>query len=271
MNENILLYIYLENKFHQTPQMVLKYISEIYSRCWDELVYQNKIRIHCIVSSDESLFNFIPKMKILQSEKISKAYICHQNDIDPTLSITNLKVYPIDYFENENVFYFDAGDSSNLLSPSQAAPAVKIYSKLAIGGTFDQLHNGHRKLLTLASAMCNDTLTIGVLSDALLTKKSNAHLIQPFHIRKKYIEYFMNYLKPSLKLDIVELFDPFGPTITDPSFEGIVVSSETLVGAQTINKLRHEKGFGSLDILVIKRSDVSTLSSTYLRERSRDT
>jgi phosphopantetheine adenylyltransferase len=117
--------------------------------------------------------------------------------------------------------------------------------------------------------LCCEVLTIGVLGDSLLSKKSNSQFIQPFYLRKKIIESFMSSLKPSLKLNIVELFDPYGPTITDPSFEGIVVSSETLIGAEMINKLRQEKGFRKLDILVIKRGDISTLSSTYLRERDR--
>lgn len=94
-----------------------------------------------------------------------------------------------------------------------------------------------------------------------------AHVIVGMEHCLSFLQDFLKDLKPSLKLNIVELHDPYGPTITEPSFEAIVVSSETLMGANMINKLRQEKGYPKLEILVIKRSDISTLSSTYLRDR----
>jgi cytidyltransferase-like protein len=277
---NSLLYIILENKFQISNQSILKYLSEIYSKCWDELVYQNKIHIHCIVSCDESSFQFLSKETLFQSKNLTKAYLCDESHITllpSQLTSQDIKVYPINYYENEKIFYFDAADDLPPSSSSSSLPSSSVtsshhfnpphYLKIAIGGTFDQLHNGHRKLLTLAAALCSDELTIGVISDSLLTKKSNSNLIQTFQTRKEFIQDFLKDLKPSLKLNIVELHDPYGPTITEPSFEAIVVSSETLMGANMINKLRQEKGYPKLEILVIKRSDISTLSSTYLRDR----
>jgi cytidyltransferase-like protein len=269
---NSLLYILLENKFQISNQSILKYLSEIYSKCWDELVYQNKIHIQCVVSCDESSFQFLAKETLLQSKYLTKAFLCDDHDVKSLpsqLTSEDIKVYPINYYENEKIFYFDAGDSLSNSSPSSSVVQwdSPSYSKIAVGGTFDQLHNGHRKLLTLGAALCSHELTIGIISDSLLTKKSNSNLIQTYQRRKEVVQDFMADLKPSLKLNIVELHDPYGPTVTEPSFEAIVVSSETLVGANMINKLRQEKGYSKLDILVIKRSDIATLSSTYLRER----
>jgi cytidyltransferase-like protein len=285
------LYIYLDNKYHVSQRVILKYLSDLYSRCWDEFVYQNKIKMQCVISCDS--FHFLPREILLRLPNLTKAYLSidreaqeqtenqDENSKDSTLktlqsrlSSDDLKIFPLETSSpHQTFFYFDAGDDvPSSHSPPHQDPNqnnLQIYSRLAIGGTFDQLHNGHRKLLTLASALCCEVLTIGVLGDSLLSKKSNSQFIQPFYLRKKIIESFMSSLKPSLKLNIVELFDPYGPTITDPSFEGIVVSSETLIGAEMINKLRQEKGFRKLDILVIKRGDISTLSSTYLRERDR--
>ena len=40
------------------------------------------------------------------------------------------------------------------------------YDRVVLGGTFDNLHNGHRRLLTMALRVCREQLTIGVVSDA---------------------------------------------------------------------------------------------------------
>ena len=49
--------------------------------------------------------------------------------------------------------------------------------------------------------------------------------------------YNMLNLLNCILLVLQELSDPFGPTITDPSIQAIVVSSETLPGARKINRL----------------------------------
>jgi phosphopantetheine adenylyltransferase len=56
-----------------------------------------------------------------------------------------------------------------------------------------------------------------------------------FHKRKLDVESFMRFIKPSLVLNVVALNDIFGPTVTDPSIESLVVSSETLPGASFIS------------------------------------
>ena len=33
--------------------------------------------------------------------------------------------------------------------------------QVALGGTFDRLHNGHKKLLSLAASICKKQITIG--------------------------------------------------------------------------------------------------------------
>ena len=53
-----------------------------------------------------------------------------------------------------------------------------------MGGTFDNLHAGHKRLLTAASNLSNERLTIGVTSDAYLAKKKKAFgdLIEPVEV-----------------------------------------------------------------------------------------
>ena len=45
------------------------------------------------------------------------------------------------------------------------------YSDVAVGGTFDSLHAGHRLLLAVAALVASETVWLGIASDALLAKK----------------------------------------------------------------------------------------------------
>ena len=51
---------------------------------------------------------------------------------------------------------------------------------------------------------------------------------------------FLVDIKPSLRYEIVPLFDFFGPSITDSDLKCIVVSEETLKGGLAVNKKRME-------------------------------
>ena len=68
------------------------------------------------------------------------------------------------------------------------------------------------------------------------------------------------------------LVDPNIPPAasTDPDFDGIVVSEETISGAEAINAERQRRGFDPLVIVVVglvkgKRDSSGKLSSTDLR------
>lgn len=45
---------------------------------------------------------------------------------------------------------------------------------IALGGTFDHLHNGHKLLLSQAMLCSNSRILCGVTTDALLKKKAYA-------------------------------------------------------------------------------------------------
>lgn len=142
---------------------------------------------------------------------------------------------------------------------------LPVFDRVAMGGTFDRLHNGHRILLSTSARVCSGRLTIGITSDAMLRKKARADSILKFPQRKALVDDFMHRTVPGLALDVVELQDPYGPPIVDPSIQAIVVSSETIEGARAINRIRAEAGFDPLAIVVIRRQATSTLSSSFLR------
>ena len=52
---------------------------------------------------------------------------------------------------------------------------------------------------------------------------------------------FLKEVKPWVEQSVVEITDPFGPTIVEPAIDCIVVSQETVRGGEKINEIRKEK------------------------------
>lgn len=142
---------------------------------------------------------------------------------------------------------------------------IPHFPRVAVGGTFDRLHNGHKKLLTLAASVCQSCLTIGITSSEMLAKKKNANQIESLEDRIETVRSFLHSVFPNLLLDIVVLKDPYGPPAHEKNFDAIVVSSETIAGAAKINAMRIEKGFPPLVVVVTRRTVSSLLSSTFIR------
>ncbi|CAM9395953.1 unnamed protein product [Ectocarpus sp. 12 AP-2014] len=153
--------------------------------------------------------------------------------------------------------------------------SIPTFSSVACGGTFDRLHGGHKKLLTLAASMCEGgTLTVGVTSDSMLKAKDNATMLSSLPERLAGVTDFLRTLNPQMRTRVEGITDPFGPPAVEEAFDAIVVSSETVLGAEKINELRGQKGFRPLAVAVTRRVAAATLSSSYLRraaeERQRD-
>ena len=81
-------------------------------------------------------------------------------------------------------------------------PATSLYSSVCVGGTFDGMHYGHRKLLTLAISSVqpmSGRLLIGVTRDEMLTKKAFADRIPPLEKRMAGVLEFIGNLAPGMK------------------------------------------------------------------------
>lgn len=65
-------------------------------------------------------------------------------------------------------------------------------------------------------------------------------LIEPYELRAAKLREFLEDVKPSLCYDIVPLADPFGPSVTDPNLQCLVVSEETRRGGEAVNRKRLE-------------------------------
>ncbi|KAI4875031.1 hypothetical protein NFI96_012996 [Prochilodus magdalenae] len=152
---------------------------------------------------------------------------------------------------------------------------LDTYSDVVVGGTFDRLHGAHRTLLNICSLLANRRFLIGVCDQELLKNKVLKELIEPYSHRVQKLKEFLNDVKPSLQYEIVPLSDPFGPSISDPQLQCIVVSEETRRGGEAVNRKRAENGLSELvlyEIPLIKdahHTDIEEekISSSSLRSR----
>jgi len=145
------------------------------------------------------------------------------------------------------------------------------YKRVAVGGTFDYFHIGHKALLKIAFDS-GVSVVIGVSSDDF-AKKLGKGIKQKFQDRVERLKNFLssNYL--DRKHEIHPLNDHFGPIIVDKDIEAIVVSEETLDKAKEANQLRKAKGFKPLKIIKIDTvlaDDGLPVSSTRIRNKEID-
>ncbi|KAL7675813.1 hypothetical protein ACOME3_002077 [Neoechinorhynchus agilis] len=131
-----------------------------------------------------------------------------------------------------------------------------IYQKTALGGTFDRLHNGHRLLLSEAILLTETKIMIGLSTRQFneSTNKSLVEIIEPFETRMRKVECFLMSLKGghAVEVEVEPLKDRYGLTICVNDLHCLVVSEETLQGAENVNKKRveladpHKESLGKL-------------------------
>lgn len=177
----------------------------------------------------------------------------------------------------------DLGHDQHDKSTSTSHSANRHYS-VAVGGTFDHLHFGHKLLLTMTALVLDfdqeatSMLTIGITGDSLLKEKQYAEYLQTWDQRQKSVRDFIlsivepnpsrvpitrtqdietnawtarDELKSGLIINYTELFDPFGPTIRDEEISALVISEETRSGGRAVNDRRKEKGWAPLEIFEV--------------------
>lgn len=168
-------------------------------------------------------------------------------------------------------------------------PERKMHYSVAVGGTFDHLHAGHKLLLTMAALLLEPTsqpdqqrrIIVGITQDELLKNKKYADFLESWENRQQSVSDFLlallDYSAPeatppaiyqvskpglngravhvkldqALEIECVAISDPFGPTITDKSISALVVSGETRGGGQAVNKRREDLGWPALEVFEV--------------------
>ncbi|MGD0172443.1 MAG: phosphopantetheine adenylyltransferase [Halobacteriota archaeon] len=132
-------------------------------------------------------------------------------------------------------------------------------TSVAIGGTFDILHDGHKALLKKAYTLGD--VIIGLVSDEMARRK--ARVSNTYDTRKKTVSAYIKALTGTNPV-IVALDDPYGPALKQ-KFDYIVVSPDTFRTAQEINTLRSQRGLPSIKIICVDfvlAQDGQPISST---------
>ena len=149
---------------------------------------------------------------------------------------------------------------------------MKKFAKVAVGGTFDELHRGHKTLLMEAFEI-GEQVVIGLSSDELVSKLSKPHLTASYAERRRWLKSFLGDLGLVKRAEIVPLLDAFGSSVKDPQIEALVVSKETKPTAEKINERRKQAGLPLLEIVAINMvpsQNCGPISTTRIRRGEMD-
>lgn len=181
----------------------------------------------------------------------------------------------------------ESNSPSSTVNKSNEQP----HHHVAVGGTFDHIHIGHKLLLTMtifavdesdAKGTQDFSATIGVTGDQLLQQKKHRDFLESWEERYRAVITFVNaildfsppssagqrhvsirdepgpngksmdvYYPNGLVVKCTEIQDAFGPTITEEQISALVLSAETRAGGKAVNDKRQEKGWKALDILEV--------------------
>ncbi|KAF8800201.1 hypothetical protein BYT27DRAFT_7342557 [Phlegmacium glaucopus] len=146
-------------------------------------------------------------------------------------------------------------------TPSPTASSLPpFYPVSVIGGTFDHLHAGHKILLSMAAYITSQKLIVGITDDALLQNKANKEVLENLDVRTGHVRNFINFFKPSIIPYITPIVDVYGPTSWDPNIQALVVSKETISGAEAIASHRQKHNLPTLQLFLIDVISATTAS-----------
>ncbi len=145
---------------------------------------------------------------------------------------------------------------------------MKKYSKVAVGGTFDELHRGHKALISKAFEV-GEKIVIGLSSDEFVSKMSKAHKTASYSERFKELNTYLENAGLVNRAEIVPLKDPYGLTISGKDLDALVVSKETESIAEKINEVRNKAGLKPLKIVtvdMVQAENSIPISTTRIRK-----
>ena len=139
------------------------------------------------------------------------------------------------------------------------------FKKIAVGGTFDILHRGHKALLRKAFELGEEVI-IGLTTDRFANEMKKRK-VNPYEIRRKTLTEFILNEFPGRKFEISPISDPFGSTVIDGEIEALVLSEEKEKVAGKINAKRKERELKPLEVIVlpiVKAENGMKISSEYI-------
>lgn len=146
------------------------------------------------------------------------------------------------------------------------------YKKVALGGTFDHFHIGHRAFFEFAFHHA-DHIVVGVTLPELVEHKKFAQTIESYESRVQTLQQYFRKQKYKGRFTIIPLSNVYGSTVTDPTIEALIVTPMTEKGSVAINAKRNQQGLQALPIHIcemVRDEDNAYVSSTRIREGNID-
>ena len=145
------------------------------------------------------------------------------------------------------------------------------FDLVAMGGTFDVIHDGHMALLTKSFSI-SSKIIIGLSSDQLAAKRGK-NLVNDYSKRLSSLKDVIEKRFPNTSYEISKLENDFGPAVIEGSVQALVVSEETSSKGTHLNELRVERNLSSVEIVVVPMvlaKDGKAISSTRIKNSEID-
>ena len=140
-------------------------------------------------------------------------------------------------------------------------------ARVAMGGTFDVLHRGHRALLDTAFEVGTQEVAVGVTTDDF----ANAHrerTVRPYEARAASVIAYALTRGATGRVRVEPIDTPFGFAL-EPRFTHIIATVETAGNAEKINAERARLGLRPLEVVLapyVLGSDARPIKATRVRE-----
>ncbi|MDG6939003.1 MAG: pantetheine-phosphate adenylyltransferase [Nitrososphaerota archaeon] len=147
----------------------------------------------------------------------------------------------------------------------------RTFDVLALGGTFDHFHRGHRALLDEGFGLGRAVL-IGIVSDEL-ARSLGKRPDEDYGARRSSVESYIRAKGFKRGYRLFPLSDPFGPLADDPAVEAVVVTPESLPRGESANATRLKNGLKPVQIIMVPlvlADDGARISSTRIRKKEID-
>lgn len=148
---------------------------------------------------------------------------------------------------------------------------MKKFDLVAMGGTFDIIHQGHMSLLSKAFTISSKVI-IGLTSDDFASKKGKKLL---FNFGDRYNKLQKIIIKnfPKSSFEISKLENDFGPAVLEKKVQALVVSDETFDQGRILNQMRKQKDLPPVEVVVVPMvlaKDGFRISTTRIKNKEID-